>query len=61
MDLSVHSPASPVQEKLNEITLQMQEEALLHKRTPEDAIEWGATESQKGSRQVVGAARLEIA
>ena len=47
MDLSVHSPASPVQEKLNEITLQMQEEALLHKRTPEDAIEWGATESQK--------------
>lgn len=47
LEKSEYSPASPVQSKLNEITMQMLEEALLRRRTPEDAIKWAASESQK--------------
>ena len=47
IDNSEISQASPVQSKLNQITKQMTEEALLKKKTPADAIAWGATESQK--------------
>ncbi len=44
---SEYSPSTPVASKLNDITLQMTQEALLGKKTPEDAIKWAATESQK--------------
>lgn len=44
---SEYSPSTPVASKLNEITLQMTQEALLGKKTPEEAIKWAATESQK--------------
>lgn len=47
IDNSEVSPASPAQSKLNQITKQLVEEALLKKKTPEEAIKWGATESQK--------------
>jgi multiple sugar transport system substrate-binding protein len=42
-----YSPSTPVAGKLNDITLQMTQEALLGKKTPEEAIKWAATESQK--------------
>ena len=47
MEKSGYSPASPVQAKLNEITVQMLEEALLHKKTPEEALQWAEEEAQK--------------
>jgi multiple sugar transport system substrate-binding protein len=47
MDASEYSPAAPVQTKLNDITFQMEEEALLQKKSPEEAVEWAAGEAQK--------------
>jgi ABC-type glycerol-3-phosphate transport system substrate-binding protein len=39
-------PVSPVQPQIEEIVLQMQEEALFGLQTPEEALEWGAAEAQ---------------
>lgn len=48
---SEYSPTVPVQSKLNEFTAQMVEEALLGKKTPEQAVSWAAGESQKALDQ----------
>lgn len=47
MQKSEYSPASPVQAKLNEVTLQMVQEALLRKKTPEEALKSAAAAAQK--------------
>ena len=39
-------PISPVQPQIEELLTQMLEEALFGNMTPEEAIEWGATEAQ---------------
>ena len=39
-------PVSPVQPAIEEIVLQMQEEALFGVQTPEEALAWGAAEAQ---------------
>jgi len=44
---SEYSPSTPIASKLNDITVQMTQEALVGKKTPEEALKWAATESQK--------------
>ena len=39
-------PISPVQPAIEEIVIQMQEEALFGVQTPAEALEWGAAEAQ---------------
>lgn len=44
---SVSIPILPVQSEIDRINIQMTEEALLHKKTPEEAIKWGVEQTQK--------------
>jgi len=44
---SVSSPILPLQPEIDEISHQMTEEALLHKKTPAEALKWGVEETQQ--------------
>jgi len=41
------SPVLPVQPEINKVIIQMTEEAILHKKSAKEAIEWGAAQAQK--------------